>query len=327
MANTAHKFKITRTGGADVLEWTEEDLAAPGADQLQIRQESIGVNYIDIYHRAGTYPLPLPSGLGVEGAGVVTAVGPNVTGFAVGDRVAYAGGPPGAYATARLIPAGRVVKLPKDVSAETAASLIFKGLTVEYLVRRCFPVQAGQTVLLHAAAGGVGSIASQWLKHIGATVIGTVSSDAKAATAKANGCDHVIVTKSQDFVQAVKDITGGKGCAVVYDSIGKDTVMGSVDCLAVRGTLAVFGIASGQIPPLDTAFLTAKGSLFLTRPSIAHYTAKRDELDAGAAAVFEMIKSGKIKAGAPKKYALKDAAQAHRDLESRATSGSVLLTP
>ncbi len=182
-------------------------------------------------------------------------------------------------------------------------------------------------MLLHAAAGGVGSIASQWLKHIGATVIGTVSSDAKAATAKANGCDHVIVTKSQDFVQAVKDITGGKGCAVVYDSIGKDTVMGSVDCLAVRGTLAVFGIASGQIPPLDTAFLTAKGSLFLTRPSIAHYTAKRDELDAGAAAVFEMIKSGKIKAGAPKKYALKDAAQAHRDLESGATSGSVLLAP
>ena len=327
MANTAHKMRITRVGAPDVLEWVDEDVAAPGADQLAIRHESIGVNYIDIYHRAGTYPLPLPSGIGVEGAGIVEAVGPNVTGFAVGDRIAYAGGPPGAYATSRIIPAGRAVKLPKAVSSDTAASLVFKGLTVEYLIRRCFPVQAGQTVLFHAAAGGVGSIATQWLKHIGATVIGTVSSDEKAKTAKANGCDHVIVTKSQDFVQGVKDITGGKGCAVVYDSIGKDTVMGSVDCLAVRGTLAVFGISSGQIPPLDTGFLTAKGSLFLTRPSIAHYTAKRDELDAGATALFEMIASGKIKAGTPKKYALKDAVQAHRDMESRATSGSVLLTP
>ncbi len=320
-------IQIDKPGPASAMKWREVTVGKPKKGEVRLRQTAVGLNYIDIYHRAGTYPLPLPSGIGVEGAGVVEAVGPNVTGFAVGDRIAYAGGPPGAYATARIIPAGRCVKLPKDVTADTAASLVFKGLTVEYLVRRCFPVQAGQTVLLHAAAGGVGSIATQWLKNIGATVIGTVSSDEKAKIAKANGCDHTIVTKSQDFVQGVKDITGGKGCAVVYDSIGKDTVMGSVDCLSVRGMLVVYGISSGQIPPLDTGFLTAKGSLYLTRPSIAHYTAKREELDAGATAVFELIASGKIKAATPKKYALKDAAQAHRDMESRATSGSVLLTP
>ena len=321
------RFKVTKAGAPDALEWTSEDLTGPGEGAVQIKHEAVGVNYIDIYHRAGTYPLPLPTGIGVEGAGVIEAVGAGVTGFAVGDRVAYVGGPPGAYATARHVPAGRVVKLPADVSAQTAASLIFKGLTVEYLIRRCYTVKAGETVVFHAAAGGVGSIATQWLKHIGATVIGIVSSEEKAKIAKANGADHAIVSKGGDFLQQVKDITGGKGVPVVYDSVGKDTYMASLDCLASRGTLVSFGISSGQIPPIDTGMLTAKGSLYITRPSIAHYTAKREELDAAAAVFFEMLKKGVIKQPAPKAYALKDAAKAHADMEGRATSGSVILTP
>ena len=320
----AQKFSITKT---DVLEWSEEFLAAPAADQVQIRHEAIGVNYIDIYHRTGFVALPLPSGIGVEGAGVIEAVGPGVTGFAAGDRVAYVGGPPGAYATSRNIPAARVVKLPKGVSSDIAAALIFKGLTVEYLMRRLYAVKAGETVLWHAIAGGVGTIACQWLKHIGATVIGTVSSEDKVAVARANGCDHVIVSKGTEFVQQVKNITGGKLLPVVYDSIGKDTFMGSLDCLAPRGMMVSFGYTSGQPPLVDTGWLTARGSLFVTRPSIAHYTAKREELDAAAAAFFDLLASGKLKQTPPKKYALRDALKAHQDMQARATIGSVILTP
>jgi NADPH2:quinone reductase len=325
--STTHAFKFASAGSPDVLEWVEEVAAAPGDGQLQVRHEAIGVNYIDVYHRSGAYPLPLPSGLGVEGVGVVTAVGAGVTGFAVGDRVVYAGGPPGAYATLRNVPAARSVKVPDDISAKTAASLFFKGLTAEYLIRRCFPVQAGQTVLFHAAAGGVGLIASQWLKALGASVIGTVSSYEKAALVRANGCDDAIIYTHESFVERVKEITKGQGVPVVYDSIGAQTFAGSLDCLSPRGTLVSFGTASGPVPLLDIGLLGAKGSLFVTRPSIAHYTAKRDELETGAAAVFEAIRDGTIRSVGHSEYALQDAREAHRDLEARRTSGSLLLIP
>jgi len=327
MTAIAQGFKFSRVGSPDVLEWQEETLAAPGEGQVQLRHDAIGVNYIDIYHRSGAYPLPLPSGVGVEGVGRIQAVGPGVAGFAEGDRVAYAGGPPGAYATARNVPAARIVKLPDDIPSTTAASLFFKGLTVEYLVRRCFPVKAGDTVLFHAAAGGIGLIACQWLKKIGATVIGTVGSDDKANLVRAHGCDHAIVYTRENFVERVKECTGGEGVAVVYDSIGADTFAGSLDCLRPRGTLVSFGTASGPVPPLDLGILGAKGSLFVTRPSIAHYTAKRDEFEAGAAAVFDMISSGAIKPVGLKEYALRDAPAAQRDLEGRKTSGSLVLVP
>lgn len=327
MSSTAHAFKISKTGAPEALELVAEQLAAPAEGQLQIAQEAIGVNYIDVYHRTGSYPLPLPSGIGVEGVGKVTAVGAGVSGFAVGDRIVYAGGPPGAYATARNVPAARAVKLPDDISSKAAAALFFKGLTVEYLIRRCVQVQPKDFVLLHAAAGGVGLIACQWLKSIGATVIGTVSSEEKAALAKANGCDHAIVYTKENFVERVKDITGGAGVAVVYDSIGAETFAGSLDCLRARGTLVSFGTASGPVAPLDLGLLGAKGSLFVTRPSIAHYTAKRDELEVAAAAVFEMMRSGVIKPVSQTEYALKDAPAAHRDLEARKTAGSLLLIP
>jgi len=327
MPSTARSFKFSTVGGPDVLTWGEEALAAPAEGQVQIAQEAIGVNYIDIYHRAGTYPLPLPSGVGVEGAGTITAIGANVGGFKVGDRVVYAGGPPGAYATARNVPAARVLKLPDDISSLDAASLIFKGLTVEYLIRRCFKVSAGDTVLFHAAAGGIGLIACQWLKALGATVIGTMSSDEKAALARANGCDHTIIYSRENFVERVKEITGGAGVPVVYDSVGATTFAGSLDCLRPRGMLVSFGTASGPTPPLDLGALGAKGSLFVTRASIAHYTAKREELEAGGAAVFEMIRKGALKAVGLKTYALAEAVQAHRDLEGRTSTGSLVLLP
>jgi len=327
MTTIAQGFKFSRVGSPDVLEWQEETLAAPGEGQVQLRHDAIGVNYIDIYHRSGTYPLPLPSGVGVEGVGRIQAVGPGVAGFAAGDRVAYAGGPPGAYATARNVPAARIIKLPDDISSTTAASLFFKGLTVEYLVRRCFAVKAGETVLFHAAAGGIGLIACQWLKDLGATVIGTVGSKEKASLARAHGCDHAIVYTREKFVDRVKDVTGGEGVAVVYDSIGADTFAGSLDCLRPRGTLVSFGTASGPVPPLDLGILGAKGSLFVTRPSIAHYTATRGEFEAGAAALFDVIRSGAVKPVGLKDYALRDAPAAQRDLEGRKTSGSLVLVP
>lgn len=327
MSSTAHSFKFLAAGGPEVLTWSDDILAAPGEGQVQVRQEAIGVNYIDVYHRAGTYPLPLPSGIGVEGVGFIEAIGANVSGFKVGDRVAYAGGPPGAYATARNVPAARVLKVPDDVSSADAASLIFKGLTVEYLIRRCFKVSAGDKILFHAAAGGIGLIACQWLKAIGSTVIGTMSSDDKAALARANGCDHTIVYTRENFVERVKEITGGEGVPVVYDSVGATTFAGSLDCLRPRGTLVSFGTASGPTPPLDLGALGAKGSLFVTRTSIAHYTAKRDELEEGGAAVFDMIRKGALKAVGLKTYPLTAAVEAHRDLEGRKTSGSLVLIP
>lgn len=327
MTTTAHAFKFSRTGGPDVLEWVSDQVPPPAEGQVQIRHEAIGVNYIDVYHRSGTYPLPLPSGIGVEGAGTIEAVGSGVSGLAVGDRVAYAGGPPGAYATIRNAPAARVVKLPADVSSKAAASLTFKGLTVEYLIRRCHQVKAGDFVLWHAAAGGIGLIACQWLKAMGATVIGTVGSEAKAKLVRANGCDHPIVYTKQSFVEQVKEITKGEGVAVVYDSVGAQTFGGSLDCLRMTGTLVSFGTSSGPVPPFDLGVLGAKGSLFVTRPSIAHYTAKRPDLEKGAAAVFEAIESGTIKTAGVTEYLLPDAAQAHRDLEARKTSGSLILIP
>lgn len=320
-------IRFHKTGAPDVLVLEDVTVPAPGPGEIQIRHEAIGVNYIDIYHRTGAYPLPLPNGLGVEGAGVVTAVGPDVKEFQVGDRVAYAGGPPAAYSEERNVPAARSLKIPKDVSADAAARLIFKGLTVEYLIRRCFPVKKGDYVLLHAAAGGIGSIACQWLKDIGAHVIGTVRSEEKAEVARANGCEFPIVYTKENLVERVKEITKGEGVAVVYDSIGKDTFEQSLDCLKPMGTLVSFGIASGPTPAIDLGVLGAKGSLFVTRPSIAHYTAKRDALDKAAEAVFEMIRSGKIKTGKATNYALKDAAMAHKDLEEGRTTGSVVLIP
>jgi NADPH2:quinone reductase len=327
MAHTVHAMKISRVGSPDVLEWVQEELPEPGPGEVRLRQEAVGVNYIDIYHRTGAYPLPLPSGIGVEGAGVIEAIGDGVTHVVPGDRTAYVGGPPGGYASTRNVPAARVVKLPEGVSTELAASLIFKGLTVEYLVRRCHAVQPGDAVLLHAAAGGIGLIASQWLKQIGAMVIGTVGSEEKAEQARAHGCGHTIIYTRENFVERVREITEGKGVSVVYDSIGKDTFSGSLDCLQPRGLLVSFGASSGPVPPFDLGQLGAKGSLFVTRPSIAHYTAKREELEAGAAALFDMIRTGQITTAGARKYALRDAAQAHRDLEARKTSGSLILVP
>lgn len=317
------------SGGADVLRWKEVELPEPGTGQVLIRHEAIGVNYIDIYHRTGQYaaPLPLPSGLGVEGAGIVEAVGADVAGLMVGDRVAYAGGPPGAYSTSRLLPAARVVKIPDSIPSDVAAALIFKGLTAEYLITRCYSVQAGDTVLFHAAAGGVGQIACQWLNYLGAKVIGTVSTEDKARVAKENGCHHVINYSHDSFVDRVREITEGNGVDVAYDSVGQDTFMGSIDCVKVRGTVVSFGATSGPVPLLDVSLLGAKGSIYLTRPSIAHYTAVREELEASAAAVFDKIEKGIIRTDKISRYSLKEAAQAHRDLESRKTSGALILMP
>lgn len=322
-------YKFNEFGTADVLKWQEVELPAPGADEVAVRHEAIGVNYIDVYHRTGQFaaPLPLPNSLGIEGAGVIEAVGSNVNNLTVGDRVAYAGGPPGAYSTSRLIPAGRVVKIPDSISSEVAAAFIFKGLTAEYLIRRCYNVKEGDTVLMHAAAGGVGQIACQWLKSLGATVIGTVSTKHKAEIAKANGCDHVIVYTHENFSDRVREITDGKGCDVVYDSIGKDTFADSLACVKTRGTLVSFGAASGSVPLFDIAQLGTKGSIFLTRPSIAHYAATRTELEEGAAAVFKKLQQGVIKSEAITRYALGDAPQAHRDLEDRKTTGALILIP
>ncbi|WP_151703069.1 quinone oxidoreductase family protein [Nitrincola alkalilacustris] len=325
----SYTYIFEEFGGSDVLHWKEVELPEPGVGQVLVRHEAIGVNYIDIYHRTGQFaaPLPLPSGLGMEGAGIVEAVGADVAGLMVGDRVAYAGGPPGAYSTSRLVPAARAVKIPDSIPSDIAAALLFKGLTAEYLITRCYSVQGGDTVLFHAAAGGVGQIACQWLNHLGANVIGTVSSEAKAVVAKENGCHHVINYSSENFVERVRELTGGKGVDVTYDSVGLDTFLGSVDCVKVRGTVVSFGATSGPVPLLDVSLLGAKGSIYLTRPSIAHYTAVRNELEASAAAVFDKIEKGIIRTDNISRYSLKDAAQAHRDLESRRTSGALILTP
>ncbi|SOE87582.1 NADPH:quinone reductase [Burkholderia sp. YR290] len=322
----AKAIRLSETGGTEVLRWEELDVGAPGEGELCIRHTAVGLNYIDVYHREGSYPLKLPTGLGVEGAGVVEAVGTEVRGFAVGDRVVYAGGPPGAYATERLLPAARATKIPDDVSDELAVSVFFKGLTAEYLIHRCHEVAKGDVVLWHAAAGGVGSLACQWLSHIGATVIGTVSTDEKGQRARENGCSFTINYRKEDFVARVKEITGGKLVSAVYDSVGKDTIVGSLDCLRPRGILVSFGTASGPTPDLDLATLGARGSLYVTRPSIAHYTTQRREFDAAAEAVFKALAQGILKVGSPTTYPLREVAQAHQDMQGGKTSGSVVLT-
>jgi NADPH2:quinone reductase len=285
------------------------------------------VNFVDVYHRTGLYPLPLPSGLGVEGAGVVEAVGPDVTHVRAGDRVAYTGQPVGSYSEARLIPAERLVKVPAEIPDRIAAAIMTKGLTVRSLVRRTYPVKAGETVLVHAAAGGVGLIMTQWLRSLGATVIGTVGTDAKAAIARAHGCDHVIVYTREDFAARVKELTSGAGVPVVYDSVGKATFEGSLDCLRPLGLMVSFGNASGPVPPFDIGVLSRKGSLFLTRPTVFNYIARREDLEAAAAELFEVVRSGKVKVEVSRTWPLAEAAEAHRALTSRATTGSLVLLP
>jgi NADPH2:quinone reductase len=320
-------IRIERTGGPEVLQWVDVDVGEPGHGQARVRHTAVGLNFIDTYQRSGLYALPLPTGLGQEAAGVIEAVGDGVVDLKVGDRVAYAGGPPGAYAEARLMPAERLVKLPRGIDDRTAAAVMLKGLTTQYLLRRTYPVKPGDTLLLHAAAGGVGSILVPWAKHLGATVIGTVGSDEKAGKARAAGCDHVINYRTEDFVAAVKRHTGGRGVDVVYDAVGKDTFMGSLDCLRSLGMLVSYGNASGKPPPLDPLVLSAKGSLFLTRPTLFHYVARREELLLAAKALFHVIRSGIVAPEIGQTYALQDVAQAHRDLEDRKTTGSTLLLP
>ncbi|MCC4116923.1 quinone oxidoreductase [Aromatoleum toluclasticum] len=323
----AHAIRFHQTGGPEVLRWETVDVGAPAAGEVSVRHHAVGLNYIDTYHRSGLYPVPLPSGLGLEGAGVVEAVGEGVTDFVPGDRVAYAGGPLGAYAEVRNLPAHRVVKLPATLSFEQGAAVMLQGLTAQYLLRRTYRVQPGDTILIHAAAGGVGLIACQWAKALGATVIGTVGSDAKAELARAHGCDHPIVYTRENFTERVREITGGAGVPVVYDSIGKDTFMDSLRCLRPLGMMVLFGAASGPVPPFDLNLLNTMGSLYLTRPGIVAYTAKREDLVAMANELFEVVESGKVRIEINQRYALMDAAQAHRDLEARRTTGSTILLP
>ena len=323
----AHAIRFHETGGPEVLKWEKVPVGEPGPGQIRVRNAAVGLNYIDTYHRSGLYKVPLPSGIGLEGAGTVTAVGPDVAGIKVGDRVGYGSGPLGAYSTERLTVADRCIVLPEGLGEETAAAIMLKGMTARYLLRRTYRVQAGDTILVHAAAGGVGLIMCQWAKHLGATVIGTVGSDAKAELARAHGCDHPIVYTRENFSDRVKEITGGKGVPVVYDSVGKDTFTGSLDCLQPLGTMVTFGNASGPVTGLDTGILAAKGSLFLTRPTLMTYTAKRSDLEETAKDLFDVVLKGAVKIEVAQRYALKDAAQAHRDLESRKTTGSTLLMP
>lgn len=320
-------IRIHQTGGPEVMAWETVELRDPGPGEALVRHGAVGVNFIDVYHRTGLYPVPLPTVLGLEAAGVVEAVGPGVVEVRVGDRVAYAGGPLGAYSERRVIPADRLVPLPHDISDVQAAGMMLKGMTAQYLLRRTFPVTAGDTVLVHAAAGGVGLILCQWAKHLGATVIGTVGSEDKAALAKAHGCDHPILYKSEDFVARVRALTDGQGVPVVYDGVGADTFMGSLDCLRPLGMMVSFGQSSGKIPPLDLGILSAKGSLFITRPSLMTYTARRHDLVASAAELFDVVKHGFVRIEVATTRPLAEAAQAQADLTARKTTGSTVLLP
>jgi NADPH2:quinone reductase len=321
-----YAIRIHEHGGPEKLMWEEVQVGEPGPGQVRVRNTAIGLNFVDTYQRSGLYPMPLPFTAGSEGAGVVEAVGPKVKEFKVGDRVAYAG-PLGAYAQVVLRPADRLVKIPAGVDDRTAAAMMLKGLTTQYLIRRTYRVKKGDTILVHAAAGGVGLILSQWAKHLGATVIGTVGSDEKAALAKKAGCKHVIVTSRERFFDRVKEITKGKGVPVVYDGVGKDTFMESLDCLAPLGMMVSFGNASGAVPPFNPGILSAKGSLFLTRPTLATYAASRADLVKSAQELFAVVKSRKVKITINQTYPLREAAQAHRDLESRKTTGQTVLIP
>ncbi|MCH2393519.1 quinone oxidoreductase family protein [Oceanibaculum sp.] len=320
-------IRIQQPGGPEAMQWQEIDLPAPGPGQARVRHTAVGLNYIDTYHRSGLYALPLPSGIGMEGAGIVEAVGPDVKDLAEGDRVAYAAGPPGSYSEARIIAADRLVKIPEGISDQQAAAMMLKGLTTQYLIRRTYKVKQGDTILMHAAAGGVGLILCQWAAALGATVIGTVGDEKKAELAKAHGCHHTILYKQEDFVERVKEITGGKGVPVVYDGVGKDTFMKSLDCLSPLGLMVAFGQSSGNVPPLELGVLSAKGSLFLTRPTMMTYTAKREDLLAMSAELFDIVKSGKVKIDINQTYPLKDVVKAHQDLEARKTTGSTVFLP
>jgi NADPH2:quinone reductase len=319
---------IHETGGPEVLRWDEYDPGQPGKGEVLLRQEAVGLNFIDVYHRTGLYPLPsLPAIPGMEGAGVVEAVGEGVSELIAGDRVAYAGLPPGAYAEVRIMPADRLVKLPESISTRQAASMMLQGMTARYLLHGCYQVTAGDRILIHAAAGGVGLIVCQWAKYIGATVIGTVGSPEKADLASGHGCDYPILYRDEDFVQRVKEITEGKGVDAVYDSVGQFTFMKSLDCLRPMGMMVSFGQSSGSIPPIDTGILAAKGSLFLTRPSLMAYTARREDLLAHAHDLFEVVEKGAVKIEVRQTYPLAEASRAHQDLEARKTTGSTILIP
>jgi len=322
----AKAIRMYETGGPEVLLWEDYDPGQPGPGEALVRHEAVGLNYIDVYHRSGLYPLPsLPGIPGMEGAGVIEAIGEGVSEVTVGDRVAYAGLPPGAYAQSRIMPGHRLVKLPDSISTHQGAAMMLQGMTARYLLKGCYEVKAGDTILIHAAAGGVGLIVCQWAKHLGATVIGTVGSAEKAELAGSHGCDFPIRYREEDFVSRVKEITQGRGVDVVYDSIGQDTFMQSLDCLRPMGMVVSFGQASGPIEPLDIGILAAKGSLFLTRPSLMAYTAERQDLLAHAHDLFEVVEKGAVTIKVHQTYPLAEAARAHRDLEGRKTTGSAVL--
>jgi NADPH:quinone reductase len=321
-----YAIRIHETGGPDVLKWEKYDPGVPGPGEALIRQEAVGLNYIDVYHRTGLYPLPeLPAIPGMEGAGVVEAVGGDVSGLAPGDRVAYAGLPPGAYAEKRRIPVHRLVKVPEAISLRDAAGAMLRGMTARYLLKGCYPVDSGTTLLIHAAAGGVGTLVCQWAKSLGAMVIGTVGSREKAEIAGANGCDHPILYTDADWVRQVRAVTDNRGVDVVYDSVGRATFMQSLDCLRPMGMMVSFGQSSGPVAPMDFSILSQKGSLFLTRPSLMTYTEKREDLLIHARDLFEAVATGAVRIHIGQTYALKDAAQAHNDLEGRKTKGSTIL--
>ncbi len=321
-------IRIHETGGPEVLRWEDVHVGTPEAGEVRLRQTAVGLNFIDTYHRSGLYPVDaLPTVIGVEGAGVVDQIGEGVHGFQVGDRVAYAGGLIGSYAQERRMPSARLVKLPETIDDQHGAALMLKGLTAHYLVRRCYRVIPGDTILIHAAAGGVGLMVCQWAKHLGATVIGTVSTREKADLAAAHGCDHPILYREENFVHRVRELTGGEGVPVVYDSVGRDTFDGSLDCLRPLGLMVTFGQSSGLVPPVAVHELTNHGSLFLTRPTLATYTATREQLLANSAELFEVVEKGVVKIEINQTYPLQEAAQAHRDLEGRRTTGAAVLLP
>lgn len=320
-----YAIRIHKTGGPEVLQWEAVEVGKPNPGEIRIRHTAVGLNYIDTYHRTGAYPIQTPATPGLEAAGVIEEIGSGVTDLKIGDRVAYASPPMGAYAEARLMPADRVVKVPDGITDVQASSMMLKGMTAEYLLRRTFTVKAGDTILVHAAAGGVGLILCQWAKHIGATVIGTAGDETKAKLARAHGCDHTILYRNEDFVPRVAEITGGKKCAVVYDGVGKDTFNKSLDCLKPLGMMVAFGAASGPVAPFDLGILATKGSLFVTRPTLTTYIAQRGDLVKSANALFDVVLKGAVKLEVNQTYPLKDAAQAHRDLEGRKTTGSTVL--
>jgi NADPH2:quinone reductase len=324
---TTHAIRFHKTGGPEVLQWEEVEVGAPGPGQVRVRHNAVGLNFIDTYHRTGLYAATLPSGIGLEAAGVVEEAGPGVSDLEAGDRVAYGTGPIGAYAESRIMPAEKLLKLPDAIDDRTAAAMMLQGMTAQYLLRRTHRVEPGETILVHAAAGGVGLILAQWAKHLGATVIGTAGSEEKANLARAHGCDHVILYRQEKVAERVREITGGAGVPVVYDGVGKDTFMASLDSLALRGLMVSFGNASGPVPPFEPILLSQKGSLFLTRPTLMHYTSTREELVATARDLFDVVTRGAVRIEVRQTFPLREAAEAHRALEGRRTTGSTVLLP